>query len=186
MVCQSMSASLAAQSVSPRHSIATSSYYLMLARFWVFSAHSCSLFRSSDRFCCRALLIVPLILGTIAALGLMITCGIELNSNATAALAIASGVGIDSEVYLLYRVREEYLRLHDFREALVQGYVKIRRALHGIQWSANTWMLGAGSNPTVHRLCRIWHGSGTRPVLHHQRGGFSDRVVLVRRQNDHR
>ena len=43
--------------------------------------------------------------------------------------AIASGVGIDSEVYLLYRVREEYLRLHDFREALVQGYVKIRRAL---------------------------------------------------------
>lgn len=76
-----------------------------------------------------ALLIVPLILGTIAALGLMITCGIELNSNATAALAIASGVGIDSEVYLLYRVREEYLRLHDFREALVQGYVKIRRAL---------------------------------------------------------
>jgi predicted RND superfamily exporter protein len=76
-----------------------------------------------------ALLIVPLILGTIAALGLMITCGIELNSNATAALAIASGVGIDSEVYLLYRVREEYLRLHNFREALVQGYVKIRRAL---------------------------------------------------------
>jgi hypothetical protein len=76
-----------------------------------------------------ALLIVPLVLGTIAALGLMITCGIELNSNATAALAIASGVGIDSEVYLLYRVREEYLRLHDFREALVQGYVKIRRAL---------------------------------------------------------
>ena len=26
-------------------------------------------------------------------------------------------------------MREEYLRLHDFREALVQGYVKIRRAL---------------------------------------------------------
>ena len=51
------------------------------------------------------------------------------NSNAVAALAIASGVGIDSEVYLLFRVREEYQKLGDFKEALVQGYVKIRRAL---------------------------------------------------------
>ena len=76
-----------------------------------------------------ALLIIPLALGTIAALGLMILAGIELNSNATAALAIASGVGIDSEVYLLYRVREEYARLGDFKEALIQGFVKIRRAL---------------------------------------------------------
>src|SRR5208337_575573 len=59
----------------------------------------------------------------------MVMAGIELNSNATAALAIASGVGIDSEVYLLYRVREEYERLRDFREALIQGFVKIRRAL---------------------------------------------------------
>lgn len=76
-----------------------------------------------------ALLILPLVLGSIIALGLMVLAGIELNSNAVAALAIASGVGIDSEVYLLYRVREEYKRLGDFKEALVQGYVKIRRAL---------------------------------------------------------
>lgn len=76
-----------------------------------------------------ALLMLPLILGSTVALGLMVLCGIELNSNAVAALAIASGVGIDSEVYLLFRVREEYLKLGDFKEALVQGYVKIRRAL---------------------------------------------------------
>jgi predicted RND superfamily exporter protein len=76
-----------------------------------------------------ALLIIPLVLGTLAALGLMILAGIELNSNATAALAIASGVGIDSEVYLLYRVREEFQRIGNFREALVQAFVKIRRAL---------------------------------------------------------
>ena len=75
------------------------------------------------------LLIVPLILGTLAAVGIMIMFGIELNSNAAGALAIASGVGIDSEVYLLYRVREEYLKCGNFREALVQGFVKIRRAL---------------------------------------------------------
>lgn len=76
-----------------------------------------------------AILIVPLILGTISAVGLMVMVGIELNSNAVAALAIASGVGIDSEVYLLYRVREEYAAIGNFHEALVRGYVKIRRAL---------------------------------------------------------
>jgi predicted RND superfamily exporter protein len=76
-----------------------------------------------------ALLLIPLVLGTIAALGLMVMAGIELNSNAAAALAIASGVGIDSQVYLLYRVREEFERLRDFREALIQGFVKIFRAL---------------------------------------------------------
>lgn len=65
----------------------------------------------------------------VLALAIMSLVGIELNSNAISALAIASGVGIDSEVYLLYRVREEFARLRDFREALVQGYVKIRRAL---------------------------------------------------------
>ena len=75
------------------------------------------------------LLIVPLILGTVTALGLMVAVGIEVNSNAAAALAIASGVGIDSEIYLLYRVREEYQSLPDFREALVRGYINIRHAL---------------------------------------------------------
>lgn len=75
------------------------------------------------------LLLVPLAMGTIIALGIMVLCGIELNSNAVAALAIASGVGIDSEVYLLFRVREEYRKLGDFKEALICAYVNIRRAL---------------------------------------------------------
>jgi predicted RND superfamily exporter protein len=76
-----------------------------------------------------ALLMIPLILGTVAALGIMVMLGIKINSNTVAALAIASGVGIDSEVYLLYRMREEYERVGDFKEALVQGFVKIRKAL---------------------------------------------------------
>lgn len=75
------------------------------------------------------ILTVPLIIGTLISIACMYLLGIELNSNAIAALAIASGVGIDSEVYLLFRVREEYAQLGDFRESLVQGYVKIRRAL---------------------------------------------------------
>jgi predicted RND superfamily exporter protein len=75
------------------------------------------------------LLLVPLAMGSIIALGIMILFGIELNSNTVAALAIASGVGIDSEVYLLFRVREEYRVLRDFKEALIRGYVNIRRAL---------------------------------------------------------
>jgi len=75
------------------------------------------------------ILTVPLIMGTVISLAFMYLLGIELNSNAIAALAIASGVGIDSEVYLLFRVREEYAKLGNFRESLVHGYVKIRRAL---------------------------------------------------------
>jgi uncharacterized protein len=75
------------------------------------------------------ILLIPLVMSMVLALAIMSLAGVELNSNAISALAIASGVGIDSEVYLLYRVREEFARLRDFREALVQGYVKIRRAL---------------------------------------------------------
>ena len=75
------------------------------------------------------ILTVPLIMGTIISVAFMFLLGIEINSNAIAALAIASGVGIDSEVYLLFRVREEYAKVGNFREALIQGYVKIRRAL---------------------------------------------------------
>jgi predicted RND superfamily exporter protein len=75
------------------------------------------------------LLLVPLAMGSVVALGIMVLCGIELNSNTVAALAIASGVGIDSEVYLLFRVREEYRRFGDFKEALIRAYVDIRRAL---------------------------------------------------------
>ncbi|MDO8588410.1 MAG: MMPL family transporter [Armatimonadota bacterium] len=76
-----------------------------------------------------AILLIPLAVGCVVSLAIMSLFGIELNSNAVAALAIASGVGIDSEVYLLYRVREEYLQLRNFKEALIQGFVKIRRAL---------------------------------------------------------
>lgn len=75
------------------------------------------------------ILLIPLVMSMVLSLAIMALAGVELNSNAIAALAIASGVGIDSEVYLLFRVREEFARLRNFREALVQGYVKIRRAL---------------------------------------------------------
>jgi predicted RND superfamily exporter protein len=75
------------------------------------------------------ILLIPLAIGTVLALAVMSLAGIEVNSNAISALAIASGVGIDSEVYLLFRVREEFGTLRNFREALVRGYVKIRRAL---------------------------------------------------------
>jgi len=75
------------------------------------------------------LLLVPLVMGSIIALGIMVLSGIEVNSNTVAALAIASGVGIDSEVYLLFRVREEYRTLGNFKEAFIRAYVNIRRAL---------------------------------------------------------
>ena len=65
----------------------------------------------------------------IVALAAMYVVGIQLNSNAISALAIASGIGIDFEVYLLFRVRESSPIIGRFVTASVQGYVKIRRAL---------------------------------------------------------
>jgi predicted RND superfamily exporter protein len=75
------------------------------------------------------ILLLPLLIAMVISVAIMYLVGIELNSNAISALAIASGIGIDSEVYLLFRVREEFARLGNFRDALVDGYVKIRRAL---------------------------------------------------------
>jgi predicted RND superfamily exporter protein len=75
------------------------------------------------------LLMVPLIGGTIIWIMLMHLIGIEFNSNVTAALAIASGVGIDAEVYLLYRFREEYPKHRDFRRALLDAFTLVREPL---------------------------------------------------------
>jgi predicted RND superfamily exporter protein len=75
------------------------------------------------------LLIVPLVIAVVFTVAIMILLDIEINSNSAAALAIASGVGVDSGIYLLFRVREEYLIRRNFREALVNGFVKIWRAL---------------------------------------------------------
>jgi len=74
-------------------------------------------------------LLAPLVVGIFLTIAIMWACGVPMDSNMTTALAIASGVGIDSEVYLLYRFREEYALYADFNEALVQAFTKIRRAL---------------------------------------------------------
>lgn len=75
------------------------------------------------------LLMFPLVLGTIVWVFLIYLLGIEFNSNVTAALAIASGVGIDAEVYLLYRFREEYPKDGDFRRALFDAFTLVREPL---------------------------------------------------------
>lgn len=75
------------------------------------------------------LLMFPLAVGMILWVFLIHVIGIEFNSNVTAALAIASGVGIDAEVYLLYRFREEYPRDGDFRRALFDAFTLVREPL---------------------------------------------------------
>jgi predicted RND superfamily exporter protein len=74
-------------------------------------------------------LVLPLVVGIFITMAIMHVIGVPMDSNMTTALAIASGVGIDSEVYLLYRFTEEYATLGDFDEALIQSFTKIRRAL---------------------------------------------------------
>ncbi len=75
------------------------------------------------------LLMFPLLLGTIVWVLLIHLIGIEFNSNVTSALAIASGVGIDAEVYLLYRFREEYPKDGDFQRALFDAFTLVREPL---------------------------------------------------------
>jgi len=75
------------------------------------------------------LLMFPLAIGILLWAFLIHSLGIEFNSNVTAALAIASGVGIDAEVYLLYRFREEFKKDGDFRRALFQAFTLVREPL---------------------------------------------------------
>ncbi len=75
------------------------------------------------------LLMFPLAIGIMIWMFLIHLIGIEFNSNVTAALAIASGVGIDAEVYLLYRFREEYTRDGNFKRALFDAFTLVREPL---------------------------------------------------------
>lgn len=75
------------------------------------------------------LLMFPLALGIVVWIFLIHLLGIEFNSNVTAALAIASGVGIDAEVYLLFRFREEYPKDRNFHRALFDAFTLVREPL---------------------------------------------------------
>jgi uncharacterized protein len=75
------------------------------------------------------LLMFPLAIGILLWIFLIHLIGIEFNSNVTAALAIASGVGIDAEVYLLYRFREEYVKDRNFHRALFDAFTLVREPL---------------------------------------------------------
>lgn len=76
-----------------------------------------------------ALLLLPLAMGTVIWLALMWLMGVELNSFTTAGMAMAAGVGVDAELYLLGRFREEYQQHGNFQEALKQGFIRVREAL---------------------------------------------------------
>lgn len=75
------------------------------------------------------LLMFPLAVGTLVWVLLIDLIGIEFNSNVTAALSIASGVGIDAEVYLLYRFREEYQKDFNFHRAMLDAFTLVREPL---------------------------------------------------------
>jgi uncharacterized protein len=75
------------------------------------------------------LLLTPLVMGSVIWLVVMYLTGIEINSNTTTGMAIASGVGVDAELYLLGRFREEYQKHGDFHRALTHGFISVREAL---------------------------------------------------------
>jgi uncharacterized protein len=80
-------------------------------------------------FVAPALLMLPLAMAIPIWLALMRLLGIEINSFAHMGMTMASGVGVDAELYLLGRFREEYQRHGNFQEALKQGFIAVREAL---------------------------------------------------------
>ena len=63
-------------------------------------------------------LVVPLAVTVLVNLGVMGVTGIPLNTPNSVACAMAIGVGADYAIYILYRMREELLRLNDYDLAL--------------------------------------------------------------------
>ena len=83
----------------------------------------------SGSFVAPALLMLPLIIAIPIWLALMRLLGIEINSFAHMGMTMASGVGVDAELYLLGRFREEYQQHGDFQEALKRGFIAVREAI---------------------------------------------------------
>lgn len=74
-------------------------------------------------------LLIPEIITLVIWFWIIYISGIEVNSNATSSLAILMGVGVDAEMYYLFRFREEFKRTKDFTKSLITGFAEIRQAL---------------------------------------------------------
>lgn len=64
------------------------------------------------------LVVLPLVAIVLANLGIMGWLGIPLDMGTATITAMVTGIGADYEIYMLYRLREEYARLGDMGEAL--------------------------------------------------------------------
>ena len=65
------------------------------------------------------MVVIPLITIVIANLGIMGWLGIPLDMGTATTTAMVTGIGADYEIYMLFRLREEYLRRGDLTAALV-------------------------------------------------------------------
>jgi uncharacterized protein len=67
-------------------------------------------------------IIVPLVVTVLVNFGFMGITGIPLNTPNSVASALAIGIGADYSIYLMYRIREEFMRLGDLDAALKQTF----------------------------------------------------------------
>jgi uncharacterized protein len=75
------------------------------------------------------LVLMPLLTAALVNLGLMGWMGIPLSMGTAAISAMAVGIGADYAVYFLFRVREEFLRLGDLREATATALTTSGKAI---------------------------------------------------------
>ena len=75
------------------------------------------------------LVLLPLATAALVNLGLMGWAGIPLSMGTAAISAMAIGIGADYAVYFLFRVREEYHRAGDLREATATALTTSGKAI---------------------------------------------------------
>ncbi len=67
-------------------------------------------------------IIVPLLVTVLVNFGVMGITGIPLNTPNSVASALAIGIGADYSIYLMFRIREEFMRLSDLDAALRETF----------------------------------------------------------------
>jgi hypothetical protein len=93
----------------------------------VVTAVFCSIFLNA--FSSGLILILPLFVANYLVFGYMAIMNIGLNINTLPVASIAIGVGVDYGIYLLSRIKEEYIRAGDLHEAIFSSILTTGKAI---------------------------------------------------------
>lgn len=85
------------------------------------------------------LMILPMLFSTLMTYAYMGALNIGINVNTVPVIAVGVGVGIDYAVYFMDRIREEYARLRDIKQAVIQA---VATTGYAVSFTAATLIAG--------------------------------------------